>query len=108
MEKLTESREQVLKVFNERIGCKMICVLKYSQMKDVAEKVQECIDCGGMNLWSALVDVMDEVEGISVEPDCRYTQCDYGMGLAGREAVLWATPRIGNAQNSQLSIARGG
>lgn len=85
----------------------MIQILKYSQMKDVADAVQACIDHGGMSLWSALVDVMAEVDGISVEPDCRYTQCDHGMGLAGKGNCPAGNPTDRECAEFTTEYARG-
>ena len=71
----------------------MIRVLKYSEIKVLADEVQKCMDEGGMNLWCALVDSMDEVlDGISLEPDCRFTKCDYGMALAGKGSCPVGNP----------------
>ena len=61
----------------------MIRDLMYSEVAEIARKVQECIEDGGWSLEEALRDVLEQAEGLSVRPDCSFTLCDHGMGLAG-------------------------
>ena len=61
----------------------MIHVLKWSDIAKLAGEVQAGLD-EGYDLEEALRDSINLLPRITVQPDCKYTECDYGMGLAGR------------------------
>lgn len=61
----------------------MIGELKLSEVFEMAAKLQVFIDDGGLSLAEALRLVLEEDYGIMVNPDCNFTKCDHGMGLAG-------------------------
>lgn len=77
MDRLTESRKQVLKVFNERVVSKMTA-FKYSEIIKMAGEVQVLIDNGDWNMEEALREVLGAVAGVVVEPDCNFGKCDHG------------------------------
>ena len=61
----------------------MLRAIKYSEVCDIAKGVTASMVSLGETLEEALVSVLEDVDGITIEPDCRFTECDHGMGLAG-------------------------
>ena len=61
----------------------MIREMLYSEIKVIAAAVGDYILHLGSDMDEALRMALTNVDGIMVRPDCPYTLCDHGTGLAG-------------------------
>lgn len=77
---------------------RMIKEFLYSEVRDLAKAVDENREHLASDTEEALRMALECHDGIMVRPDCRFTFCDYGMGLAGKGKCP-----VGNPTDSDCS-----